>query len=103
MWLRSDICESAAAEADMVVISYAFGRIGDEQVDPRSSSLGTTKQMLVVIGPGTPVDFRTILDARTQLLEIGRARAGAMPHETACPMADGKRLVPLLSATGENV
>ncbi len=90
VWLPSDLGENAAAAADLVVISYALGELALPQ---RRSAIefawSRTKQMLVVIGPGTPVDFRTILDARTQLLGLGAHLLAPCPHESACPMEDG--------------
>ncbi len=89
VWLPSDLGENTAGEADLVVISYALGELALQQ---RRSAIefawSRTKQMLVVIGPGTPVDFRTILDARTQLLGLGAHLLAPCPHESACPMED---------------
>ena len=89
-WLPSDLGENTAADADLVVISYALGELVPQL---RRSAIefawSRTKQMLVVVGPGTPGDFRTILDARTQLLELGAHLLAPCPHESACPMEDG--------------
>ena len=90
VWLPSDLGENAAAAADLVMISYALGELALPQ---RRSTIefawSRTKQMLVVIGPGTPVDFRTILDARAQLVEMGAHLLAPCPHDSACPMEDG--------------
>ena len=90
VWLQADLAENAAAPADIVVISYALGELAPQQ---RRSAIefawSRTKQMLVVIAPGTPGDFQTVLDARTQLLELGAHVVAPCPHESACPMQDG--------------
>jgi ribosomal protein RSM22 (predicted rRNA methylase) len=90
VWQQSDLAENAAAAADLVVISYALGELTPKQ--RRSAiefALSRTKQMLVVIAPGTPGDFRTILDARAQVLELGAHLLAPCPHESACPMEGG--------------
>jgi ribosomal protein RSM22 (predicted rRNA methylase) len=90
VWLQSDLAQNAAAAADLVVISYALGELTPQQ--RRSAiefALSRAKQMLVVIAPGTPGDFRMILDARAQLLGLGGHLLAPCPHDSACPMEGG--------------
>jgi ribosomal protein RSM22 (predicted rRNA methylase) len=90
VWLSSDLAENVADEADLVVISYVLGELAPQQ---RRSVIefawSRARQMLVVVAPGTPGDFRTILDVRSQLLELGAHLLAPCPHEVACPMEDG--------------
>jgi ribosomal protein RSM22 (predicted rRNA methylase) len=89
-WLPSDLAENAARDADLVVISYALGELAPQL---RRSAIefawSRARQVLVVIAPGTPGDFRTILDARAQLIELRAHVLAPCPHESACPMQDG--------------
>ncbi len=89
-WLTSDLGENAAREADLVVISYALGELAAQQ---RRSAIefawSRAKQMLILIAPGTPADFRTILDARAQVLGLGAHLLAPCPHQSPCPMEDG--------------
>jgi ribosomal protein RSM22 (predicted rRNA methylase) len=90
VWLASDIAESAAQGVDLVVISYALGELAPQQ---RKLAIEfawlRARQMLILVAPGTPEDFRTILDARARLLELGAHLLAPCPHEFACPMVDG--------------
>jgi ribosomal protein RSM22 (predicted rRNA methylase) len=90
VWLPSDLADNPAAAADLVVISYVLGELAPRQ---RRSAIelawSRAKQMLVVIAPGTPGDFQTILDARAQLIELGAHVLAPCPHESACPMEGG--------------
>jgi ribosomal protein RSM22 (predicted rRNA methylase) len=90
VWMQADLAENAAASADLVVISYAIGELAPQQ---RRSAMefawSRAERMLVIITPGTPADFRTILDARAQLLELGAHLLAPCPQESACPMEDG--------------
>lgn len=90
VWVQSDIGGASGPDADMVVISYALGELTPhQQKSAVETAWSRARQMLIVIGPGTPGEFQTILAARAHLLELGAHLLAPCPHESACPMAEG--------------
>jgi ribosomal protein RSM22 (predicted rRNA methylase) len=90
VWLQSDLGEDVAGDADLVVISYALGELVPQQRKAAIEVAWTrAKQMVIIIGPGTPADFQAVLEAREHLLQLGAHVLAPCPHECACPMADG--------------
>jgi ribosomal protein RSM22 (predicted rRNA methylase) len=89
-WLQSDLSDASGPDADLVVMSYALGELTPQR---RKTAIefawSRAKQMVIIIGPGTPAEFSTILAARTRLLELGAHLLSPCPHESACPMEDG--------------
>lgn len=73
---------------DAVVACYALGELGAHERKPGIAALWSlTKQVLVVIEPGTPDGFETVLRVRRQILAEGGHAAAPCTHDAACPMS----------------
>lgn len=100
---RRALVLEAESRYDLVVASYSLGEIQDpvlraEEVK-RLWSVVDRGGLLVLIEPGTPVGFKTILDARSALLAAASSKRAAgksprepchviapCPHALKCPM-----------------
>lgn len=84
----TDIASAAPLEpADLVLFSYSFGELQEHDATRAlSRAWEATRQMLVVIEPGSPRGYRVVLAARRQLVEAGGHVAAPCPHDSACPV-----------------
>ncbi|MGZ3632747.1 MAG: small ribosomal subunit Rsm22 family protein [Parachlamydiaceae bacterium] len=81
---------SAISPHDLVVLSYSIGELPPAFIPPVVEKCWEfTKQLLVIIEPGTPTGFERIRQIRAQLLSMGAYMAAPCPHALACPMAGG--------------
>ena len=71
--------------ADVVVLSYAFGEFRDP-LAVLHKAWAATKEVLVIIEPGTPRNFEPVLRARRELISAGAHMLSPCPHELECPM-----------------
>lgn len=72
---------------DLIVLSYALSECNDrlrEQV--LTQAWGHTQQYLVVIEPGTPYGYASLLKTRQHLIGQGAFLMAPCPHECACPL-----------------
>lgn len=87
-WLSGDIRpESSTAvvpSADLAVASYALGELPDAADAARS--LTSIADTVVVVEPGTPRGYATVLAARRAFVETGMHVAAPCPHDGRCPM-----------------
>lgn len=90
-WIHQDIVKmQELPKADLVVISYAMGELDSaEQTALLAKAWEAASQALIVIEPGTPYGFSSILQARTSLIEWGASLAAPCPGHMKCPM-EGK-------------
>ena len=74
--------DTTSADADLVVASYSVGEdtLDIEELWKRAVDA------LVVVEPGTPRGFASVIDARTKLLEHGGHVVAPCPHDDPCPM-----------------
>ena len=87
-WLQADLRSTAEVPArDLVVLSYSLGELGATGQQVLHTAWRAARVALVVIEPGTPHGYTTVLQARTQLLAGGARIAAPCPHELECPMA----------------
>lgn len=78
---------SIAAEADLVVASYAIGEMdGTAQRKLIEAMLTKTSGLLVIVEPGTPAGYQRIIAARTQLIDAGAHILAPCPHDKPCPL-----------------
>jgi len=76
-----------AEPADLVVASYAIGEFGEAERDILAERLWrATRDILLVIEPGTPAGYRRIIALRKQLITAGGQVAAPCPHDEACPL-----------------
>lgn len=87
-WLQADLRSAAEVPAhDLVVLSYSLGELGATGQQVLHTAWRAARVALVVIEPGTPRGYTTVLQARTQLLAGGAKIAAPCPHALECPMA----------------
>jgi ribosomal protein RSM22 (predicted rRNA methylase) len=74
--------------ADLVTISYLLGELGpglpEVAVDAAAAAAGG---WVLVVEPGTPRGFATVLAARDRLVEAGWHVLAPCPQEGSCPVA----------------
>lgn len=87
-WLQQDLTSRHEWPAhDLVILSYSFGEIDPQRAEQvLKSSWQAARQALVVIEPGTPRGYETILRARQTLSEWGGHLVAPCPHAEKCPM-----------------
>jgi ribosomal protein RSM22 (predicted rRNA methylase) len=74
--------------ADLVVLAYVTTELADVAPVVRRA-YDATDEVLVVVEPGTPAGFRTLLDVRRVLLESRATVLAPCPHEADCPLGAG--------------
>jgi ribosomal protein RSM22 (predicted rRNA methylase) len=73
---------------DLVTIAYVLDELDPDRRAPLLDRLWSmTGDTLLVVEPGTPAGWRRILEARTQLLNLGAHLIAPCPHAAACPLA----------------
>lgn len=91
-WLEADLAAGlpaglAALAPDVIVAAYLLGELGArgaQRVVDQAWTLGAAA--LVLVEPGTPRGFETLLHARTSLLAQGAHVLAPCPHACACPL-----------------
>ncbi len=74
-------------EADLVTIAYVLDELASDEREKLIGQLWTsTRQMFVIVEPGTPAGWRRILDARSALVARGAYIAAPCPHQFDCPL-----------------
>jgi len=69
---------------DLVVFSYSYGEFASEEV--LKKAWDSTKEAIVLIEPGTPRGYQTLLKARSLLIENGGFLLAPCPHMGSCPL-----------------
>src|SRR5690606_25424189 len=92
-WQQTDLSGGGTlAPHDLVTLSYGLGELPAEArrrlVD---SAWNAARQALVIIEPGTPAGYATVLDARSRLIEHEAAITAPCPHNGPCPLAGTER------------
>jgi ribosomal protein RSM22 (predicted rRNA methylase) len=77
-----------AEPADLVVASYVIGEIGDAERSALTDLMwAKTRDMLLVVEPGTPAGYGRIIALREKLVASGAHVAAPCPHDVKCPLA----------------
>lgn len=75
------------APHDLMICSYSLGEIEAAAAGKTlNAAWQATKQILVIVEPGTTKGFATVRSAREQLIEAGAFLVAPCPHQAACPM-----------------
>jgi ribosomal protein RSM22 (predicted rRNA methylase) len=76
-----------AEPADLVTVTYAAGEIAPGEL-PRFTRLlwAATAGALVIVMPGTPDGYATMLRMRADLIAAGAHVAAPCPHDRPCPL-----------------
>lgn len=88
-WASCDLTsKDALPEADLVVEGYMLGELSEEMRLPVARKLWqASRQMLVLIEPGTPQGFANLAAVRADLASMGAHVAAPCPAGSkACPM-----------------
>jgi ribosomal protein RSM22 (predicted rRNA methylase) len=91
-WKQSDLDNLKLGESsfDLTVLSYALGELNQTTVDTvLELSFKKTNELLVLVEPGTPKGYETIIYARDKLLEKGGFIVAPCPHAKTCPIVQG--------------
>ena len=88
-WKLHNLNQALALSAhDLVIASYSLGELSTNTFEQAiKQCLDWTRQALVVIEPGTPRGYATLMRARDQLLAQGAHVVAPCPHQLACPIA----------------
>ncbi|MBX9649341.1 MAG: small ribosomal subunit Rsm22 family protein [Xanthobacteraceae bacterium] len=83
---RSALAKADAA--DLVIASYMIGEIGAaEQKTLAELMWQKTRDMLLVVEPGTPAGYARIIALRERLIALGAHVVAPCPHDGLCPLA----------------
>jgi ribosomal protein RSM22 (predicted rRNA methylase) len=89
-WIAADLATGlpALVPADLVTLAYVLDELPPSAIGPLVDRLwALTKDMLLVVEPGTPAGWRRILAVRERLTAAGAHLAAPCPHSAACPLA----------------
>ena len=88
-WLQGDLTAAIPEGAwDLVICCYALNELRESQrAEFIRKVWARTRNLLVVIEPGTKLGFANVLAVRTRLLAEGALLAAPCPNSLACPMA----------------
>ena len=84
-WIAGDLRNVELPTADVVVLSYAVGELGDSTAIVQRAWTAS-KQLLVIIEPGTPKNFQQLAQIRRELITSGAHLVAPCPHHNECPM-----------------
>jgi ribosomal protein RSM22 (predicted rRNA methylase) len=78
---------AGADAADFVVASYLIGELGEaERRDLADLLWAKTRDVLLIVEPGTPKGYARIMAARAQLVASGAHVLAPCPHDAPCPL-----------------
>jgi ribosomal protein RSM22 (predicted rRNA methylase) len=76
-----------APEADLVIASYVINELGENERAALADTMwAKTRDMLLVVEPGTPAGYARIIDLRTRLIAKGAHAIAPCPHDSECPL-----------------
>ena len=88
-WQALDIAKGIAADAprDLVCLAYVLSELTAESRQRVVDDLWSlTRDVLLIVEPGTPKGWERILAARHRLIEMGAHIIAPCPHALACPI-----------------
>ena len=96
-WIPAELSTRTPAAAwlqqkwALVTVSYGLGELG---VEARSavvdSAWEASREALLIVEPGTPEGFQTVLECRGRLLALGAVIAAPCTHGEPCPMRESR-------------
>lgn len=89
-WIDRDITKEAfGVTADLVIASYVLNELSAAYRNKTALNLwNASKQVLLLIEPGTPAGYAHLREIRTLLLREGAHIAAPCPHENDCPLPE---------------
>jgi ribosomal protein RSM22 (predicted rRNA methylase) len=88
-YVQNDVLAGLAAmeSADLVIASYVINELADTARDTLADLMWQkTRNMLLVVEPGTPAGYQRILALRARLITQGAHVIAPCPHDHACPL-----------------
>lgn len=74
----------------MTVASYVYGEMApDQRRDLFLRTFQQTKELYLIVLPGTPKGFSVLLELRSLALEQGATLLAPCPHHLNCPLGEG--------------
>ncbi|MBR2744235.1 MAG: methyltransferase domain-containing protein [Clostridia bacterium] len=89
-WKKFDIiADGVANQYDLVISSYMINELPKESIEGVLDQIwNATKQILIIVEPGTPKEFSNIKTIRTYLLSKNAHIIAPCPHENECKLED---------------
>lgn len=76
-----------ASEADLVVASYVINELSESERAALADTMwAKTRDMLLLVEPGTPAGYSHIMSLRERLIPKGAHVIAPCPHDAACPL-----------------
>jgi ribosomal protein RSM22 (predicted rRNA methylase) len=76
-----------AEAADLVIASYLIGELAEAERTALTAAMwAKTREVLLIIEPGTPAGCARMLAARAELIGAGAQVVAPCPHEAKCPL-----------------
>lgn len=87
-WTRADLAAMTdLPPADLATISYVLGELPSARRDPVVDAATRATRLVLVVEPGTPRGFATVLAARDRLVRAGWHLVAPCPQDGPCPVA----------------
>jgi ribosomal protein RSM22 (predicted rRNA methylase) len=89
-WIAADIQRGlpALASADLVTLSYVLGELAPDAIERLTERLWElSRDVLLVVEPGTPAGWQRILHVRERLIALGAHIVAPCTHAERCPLA----------------
>ncbi len=87
-WIAADLLAHRPEPHDLVVIAYALSEIPQPAVTQLiNAGWQAAGKLLVLVEPGTPRSFETVLAARHTLIAASAQVLAPCPHHEICPLA----------------
>lgn len=84
-WIEKNLQTPPAFDPhDLVILSYSLGELSNFSILEKIWPI--TNQAVVIVEPGTPKGYETMLEARQVLIEMGGHVIAPCPHNRACPL-----------------
>lgn len=75
---------------DLITLSYVLGELAEDlQQSVLTQAFHATQQALVLMEPGTPRGYETLMRARNQLIAANAFILAPCPHHHQCPLSAG--------------
>ena len=84
-WVQADLRSAVLPPADLIVLSYTIGELGDSAEVVRTA-WSAAQKVLVIVEPGTPRNFEKVARVRQDLISQGAHIVAPCPHLERCPM-----------------
>lgn len=92
-WIQADMTQHPKfVDSEIVLLSYSLGELDPVVLNAIvKASWQASTRIVVIIEPGTPRGYETILSCRDRLIEEGGTIIAPCPHQLACPWAGTNR------------